>query len=122
MARHTATNFTYSWDFGDGTTGSGMTVSHAYDSESAVEVTLTVRDQLGASDTATTTIYPANHTPKLTLNAPSARTYAVGDTVSLSATATDAEDGSLDGELGHRPATLPVRRQLSSAPRQHCQR
>ena len=98
---------TYSWDFGDGTSGSGETVSHTYDSGSAVEVTLTVRDQLGADDTHTATIHPADHTPKLTLDAPSARTYAVGDTVSLSATATDVEDGTLtvswDSALLHCP-------------------
>jgi glucose/arabinose dehydrogenase len=98
---------TYAWDFGDGTAASGMTVSHTYDSGIAVAVTLTVRDQLGASDTATATIYPANHTPTLALAAPSGRTYPVGDTVSLSATATDAEDGNLtvswDTALLHCP-------------------
>ena len=98
---------TYSWDFGDDTGGSGETVSHTYASGSAVAVTLTVRDQLGASGTTTATLHPQDHTPRLTLNAPPARTYAVGDTVSLSATATDVEDGSLtvswDTALLHCP-------------------
>jgi uncharacterized protein with LGFP repeats len=86
---------TYSWDLGNGTKGTGVTLGQTYSTDSAVEVTLTVRDQLGASDTATATVHPSNHTPKLTLGAPPARTYAVGDTVSLSASGTDVEDGSL---------------------------
>ncbi|WP_270889968.1 PQQ-dependent sugar dehydrogenase [Pedococcus sp. 5OH_020] len=98
---------TYSWDLGDGSSGSGVTVSHTYDTPSPVAVTLTVRDQLGASDTATTTVYPSNHTPNLILETPSARTYAVGDTVSLSATANDTEDGNLtvswDTAIRHCP-------------------
>lgn len=97
----------YSWNFGDGTSATGKTVEHTYGSDQAVEVTLTVRDQLGASDSAKTTVYPANHTPQLRLTAPAGRTYAVGDSVSLSATATDVEDGPLtvtwDTALLHCP-------------------
>lgn len=42
------------WDFGDATTGSGLTVVHDYIDEGAFEVTVTVTDNEGA--TATTTI------------------------------------------------------------------
>ncbi|MBI2659191.1 S8 family serine peptidase [Candidatus Woesearchaeota archaeon] len=45
----------YEWDFGDGTTGIGMTTTHSYSSSGAYIVTLTVTDNNGAkaSDTAT---------------------------------------------------------------------
>jgi serine protease len=40
----------YSWNFGDGQTGSGATVSHTYASSSTYTVTLTVRDTANQSD------------------------------------------------------------------------
>jgi PKD repeat protein len=43
----------YAWDFGDGQTGSGATVAHAYATPGAYTVALTVTDGLG--QTATTT-------------------------------------------------------------------
>lgn len=46
----------YSWDFGDGTTGSGSIVSHAFGQSGVYAVVLTVRDETGANDTAQRTI------------------------------------------------------------------
>ncbi|MCW2866737.1 MAG: Glucose/sorbosone dehydrogenase, partial [Marmoricola sp.] len=86
---------TYAWDFGDGSTDTGRTVQHTFSSGDPVTVRLTVTDPLGASGTSTTTVHPANHSPQLTLTQPGPVTYAVGDRVRLSATATDPEDGSL---------------------------
>ena len=45
----------YSWNFGDGTTGDGVQPVHAYSTAGTYTVTLTVRDNLGATDTQGTT-------------------------------------------------------------------
>ncbi|MFN2563126.1 MAG: PQQ-dependent sugar dehydrogenase [Jatrophihabitans sp.] len=87
---------TYRWDFGDGSSpATGVTARHVYGSPAQAVVTLTVRDQLGAQDSATATVYPANFTPVLNFTPPPPTTYQVGGLVKLSASATDPEDGPL---------------------------
>jgi len=46
---------TYAWNFGDGTTGAGVSVTHSYSSAGAFTVRLIVTDPLGLADTVTTT-------------------------------------------------------------------
>lgn len=46
---------TYLWDFGDGTTGSGVSPSHTYEAGGAYTVTLVVNDGRADSEPATTT-------------------------------------------------------------------
>lgn len=89
---------TYRWDFGDGTPPADgpVTISHTYAaSPDHFTATVTVTDPLGANGTSSTTVYPSNHSPALNLQAPRDGTFAVGETVSASGSATDAEDGPL---------------------------
>jgi PKD repeat protein len=46
----------YSWNFGDGATGGGVTSAHAFAATGTYNVTLTVRDDLGQSATANQTV------------------------------------------------------------------
>jgi glucose/arabinose dehydrogenase len=88
---------TYAWSFGDGTTGSGVTTTHTYAAGvQTATARLTVRDPAGATGSVDIAVAPGNYQPQLSLTAPGpAQTFAVGDTVSASATATDTEDGPL---------------------------
>jgi len=45
----------YAWNFGDGTTGNGVSPTHSYSSAGSFTVSLTVTDSVGGSSTATTT-------------------------------------------------------------------
>jgi hypothetical protein len=52
----------YLWNFGDGTTGSGITINHTYSVSGTYIARLTVTDNQGASNSATTTVQ-VNPTP-----------------------------------------------------------
>ena len=56
----TLANGTYSWDFGDGSGGTGATPTHSYTNQRTYTVTLTVRNELGQSATTSKTVTVAN--------------------------------------------------------------
>jgi len=55
----------YAWDFGDGTTGSGMVVSHTYPSAGDYYVSLTVTNACGRSDTSTQCVRVTEELPEI---------------------------------------------------------
>jgi len=58
----------YAWDFGDGKTGSGVTISHTYTTTGDYTAALTVTDDQGVTDTATC---------KVTIKAAASGSYGV---------------------------------------------
>jgi PKD repeat protein len=90
---------TYSWDLnGDGTFGDATspTTSHTYTSSGTYTASLRVTDDQGATDTASVTITVGNTAPVAVIDAPGATlTWQVGQTISFSGHAADAQDGTL---------------------------
>jgi glucose/arabinose dehydrogenase len=88
---------TFEWDFGDGILASGGAVqTHTYQNAGRFTARVTVRDSAGGSNSASATIDTGNTPPVPTINSPtSTARFSVGETITLSGTATDAEDGSL---------------------------
>jgi len=88
---------TYAWTFGDGATGSGATINHTYASAGTYTATLVVRDQRGAaSPPVSVTIQAGNTAPVPVISLPAANaTFRVGETLTLSGSASDAQDGAL---------------------------
>ena len=63
---HEGSIVTYDWDFGDGTTETGATVTHTYTQQGIYLVTLTVTDNASNTDDQTTWVYidTENHPPE----------------------------------------------------------
>jgi len=60
----------YDWDFGDGSTGSGVRSSHTYTVKGDFGVGLTVVDNLGSSNRTTQTISVRDRPPQITSSTP----------------------------------------------------
>ena len=87
----------YEWDFGDGSTDSGVTVTHPYVDDGTYIVTLTVTDNDGVTDSKTITIEIVDVT-KPVANAGSDRTVVEDTTVSFNAGASSDNVGIVSYE------------------------
>ena len=89
------------WDFGDGTSTTSTTprVTHTYPTARTYTATLTVADTLGASSTPfAKDVLAGQHPPAVTITSPATTArFAVSRQVTISANATDQEDGALPG-------------------------
>lgn len=108
----------YSWDFGDGTSATGAHVSHDYQASGSFPVIVTVTDDEGGSDTATTTIAvyeapPADQAP--------VADFSISCSAEMTSTSTDP-DGSIasyswnvnGGSVGSNASLLQVFEQAGS--------
>ncbi len=90
---------TYFWDFGDGTTSTSTaaTTNKTYTVAGTFTASVRARDSNFAFSAPVTTVVRAgNLAPSATITAPtSAYLFNVGDVITLSATASDPEDGTL---------------------------
>ncbi|MDO5682754.1 MAG: PKD domain-containing protein [Propionibacteriaceae bacterium] len=91
---------TYRWEFGDGSTSADPNPVKRYGSAGTYAVKVVVSDPRGGATTVNLRVNTADRTPALTLTAPPAtRTFAVGEAINLTATATDPEDGVLTSKI-----------------------
>ncbi|MEV3978275.1 LamG-like jellyroll fold domain-containing protein [Nonomuraea sp. NPDC049758] len=92
---------TFQWDLdGDGELddSTATTPSFTYSQRGSYVVRLRASDGHGGQGDATVTINVGNTSPQATINTPSTGlTWAVGDTIAYSGTATDAQEGTIPG-------------------------
>ncbi|MGQ9460655.1 MAG: PKD domain-containing protein [Candidatus Bathyarchaeaceae archaeon] len=84
----------YHWNFGDGNFATGVFVEHSYADNGAYTVTLTVTDDDGATDTATSTKYVLNRPPVANFTE-SAKTVSTGEIISFNASESYDPDGDI---------------------------
>jgi YD repeat-containing protein len=83
----------YQWNFGDGTSGTGVTVSHTYTTIGTRTVTLTVTDNNGAQAGANTTATISNQPPVANTGGP--YSGVVAQNIPFSASGSYDPDGSI---------------------------
>jgi PKD repeat protein len=87
---------TYRWDFGDGSTATGVAPFHAWANQGSYTVRLTVTDAEGLTNAATAAVSVSNVAPTVTIRTPSGSpTLGTGQALSLDAAVVDP--GAFDG-------------------------
>ncbi|HEV7991674.1 MAG TPA: PKD domain-containing protein [Gemmatimonadaceae bacterium] len=94
--------YTWSWGTGKSESHAFPVSKHTYASAGSYSVTLTVTDAQGLTNSVTKSVQvptpPPNQPPTVTISAPAdGATYAQGQSVTFTASATDPEDGTLSG-------------------------
>jgi VCBS repeat-containing protein len=90
----------YSWDFGDGTTGSGATVNHVYRDSGVYTAKLTVDDGHGGTSSDTAKVTVKNLAPAAGINGPT--TGVRGQTRTFTLTANDPSPVDQGASFGYR--------------------
>ncbi len=88
----------YSWDFGDSDTGSGVTISHSYSAAGSYVVTLVVRDNNGLVDSATALKTITDRAPNAAFTF-SPTSPITGQSVSFDASSSSDSDGFISNYL-----------------------
>ena len=102
------TNLSFAWDFGDGTTATGVNVEHAYGSDGSYTVTLTVTNSSGISATATVVITVGPSAPVARITSPAFGSLVrPGNAVTAAGIGSDIQD---DDELLQYSWTLDLYR------------
>jgi glucose/arabinose dehydrogenase len=91
-------SLTYDWTFGDGTTGSGASTSHTYQNEGVYTAYVEVSDGTQTIESRQIEI-TIGEPPSVTIDSPdSGMLFRAGDTISFSASGSDAEGNTLGSD------------------------
>ena len=102
---------TYSWDFGDGSTGTGIGPANTYSAAGTYTVTLVVNDGVVASEPSTTTVAVTEPAAGVSVDGISPDSVVVGGSVDVTITGSGFQDGasvSLEGGQGPAPVVSNV--------------
>ena len=87
---------TFTWNFGDGTTGTGVAPTHRYAVIGTYNAVVTANDGRGGTNSFSIRIDVGNTAPVPNIISPTtSQLFRVGETITLQGSATDAQDGNL---------------------------
>jgi PKD repeat protein len=90
-----AGTLSYTWNFGDGQSGSGQSPSHTYAHSGEYTARLTVEDRVGRSGTTSRSVQVSNNPPSARFAVPSAAYRVAGKSIRFDAAGSGDVDGSI---------------------------